>query len=62
MTKPKTREMPVDPRSGEPGAGSPGPDVWPFEIPVEQRERITPEPARDERGREGDGDVERAPD
>jgi hypothetical protein len=44
---------------GEP-AGSPGPDVWPFEMPVEQRERITPDPARDERGREGD--VERAPD
>jgi hypothetical protein len=29
-------------------------------VPVEQRERITPEPARDERGHEGD--VERAPD
>jgi hypothetical protein len=53
MTKPKTRETPVDPRSGEPGAGSPAPDVWPFKVPTEQRERITPEPVRDD---------ERAPD
>jgi hypothetical protein len=64
MTKPRkhdkreTHETPVDPRSG--GAGSPRPDVWPFEVPAEQRERITPEPVRDERG--ADGDVERAPD
>jgi hypothetical protein len=61
MTKPKTRETPVDPRSGEPGAGSPGPDVWPFKVPTEQRERITPEPVRDDE-RAPDGDVERAPD
>jgi hypothetical protein len=60
MTKPKPHEPPVDPRSGEPGAGSPGPDVWPFDEPSEQRERITPEPVHDERGRDGDG--ERAPD
>jgi len=52
-------DTPVDPRSGEPGAGSPAPDVWPFEVPPAQRERITPGPAPDERGR--DGDVERAP-
>lgn len=60
MTKPKPHETPVDPRSGEPGAGSPGPDVWPYEVPTETRERITPGPAREERDR--DGDVERAPD
>ena len=57
MTKPNTRETPADPRSGEPGAGSLAPDVWPFEVPVERRERITPEPVRDERS--SDGDVER---
>jgi hypothetical protein len=62
MTKPNARETPetpADPRSGEPGAGSPAPDVWPFEVPAEQRERITPEPVHGERGREGD--VERPP-
>ena len=57
MTKPNTRETPSDPRSGEPGAGSPAPDVWPFEVPAERRERITPAPVRDERS--GEGDVER---
>jgi hypothetical protein len=56
MTKPNTRETPVDPRSGEPGAGSPGPDVWPFEVPAAERERITPEPLRNERGRDRDAE------
>jgi hypothetical protein len=62
MTKPKTSDTLVDPRSGEPGAGSPGPDVWPFEVPSAQRERITPDPARDERGREGDVERPSGPD
>lgn len=56
MTQPKTREKaPADPRSGEPDAGSRGPDVWPFEVPPEQRERVPAEPVRDDSPR----DVER---
>ncbi len=61
MTKPNT-QTPADPRSGEPGAGSPAPDVWPFEVPAEQRERITPEPVHGERGREGDVERPARPD
>ena len=57
MTTPKTRRTPPDAGAGEPTAGSPGPDTWPFAAPTEQRERIVPEPVPEEHGRErGRGD------
>jgi hypothetical protein len=66
MTTPttlKSSEHLRRPQSGEPGAGSrgPDPDVWPFETPQEQRERIPPppQPARDERDVERPAERER---
>jgi hypothetical protein len=59
MTGPKTPNVPREPQSGEPDAGSRGPDTWPFEVPGEQRERVVPDPARGDRARDDRGDVER---
>jgi hypothetical protein len=58
MTGRKTPNVPREPESGEPDAGSRGPDIWPFEVPREQRERVVPDPARGDRERD-DRDVER---
>ena len=52
-TEPNTQRTPPDAGSGEPTAGSPGPDTWPFAIPTAQRERVAPEPVPDEGDREG---------
>jgi len=52
-TEPNTQRTPPDAGSGEPTAGSPGPDTWPFAIPTAQRERVAPEAVPDEGDREG---------
>jgi hypothetical protein len=52
MTRPKQRDIPGRPASGEPDAGGRGPDTWPFEVPGERRERVLPEPVREERSGE----------
>ncbi len=51
MTRPKPGETPANPQSGEPEPQRRGPDVWPFEVPETQRERIPVEPVGDERER-----------